>query len=78
MRAQLGGPRIVGAPIPARPKGMHHTTYGRLCSKVLELEKTAEEERAIAVLNVVYDHLERLERQVRTLASADGKSAPDT
>ena len=47
IRMRLGGEPCTASAFPGRPKGMHHQTYERLQSAVLNAEILAEERLAI-------------------------------
>jgi hypothetical protein len=62
---RLGGAPGMASPFPDRPKGMHHQTYKRLQSAVLNAEILAEEQLAIL--------LARLQRSDRGSAGRPSK-----
>jgi hypothetical protein len=47
IRMRLGGEPGMAAAFPPRPKGMHHETYERLQSAVINAEILAEEQIAV-------------------------------
>jgi hypothetical protein len=65
IRMRLGGEPGMASPFPDRPKGMHHQTYKRLQSAVLNAEILAEEQLAIL--------LARLQRSDRRSAGRPSK-----
>ena len=65
IRMRLGGEPGIGSLIPARPKGMHENTYGRLRSEILNAELATEERLAIFV--------ERMMRRARRTAGRSRK-----
>ena len=65
IRMQLGGEPGIASEFPARPKGMHHQTYERLQSAVVNAEILAQERLVIA--------LARLQRNDRRTAGRPRK-----
>lgn len=47
IRRELGGRGVLSDPIPPRPKGMHRTTYDRLCAELKAIQ-AAEDERVMS------------------------------
>jgi hypothetical protein len=65
IRMQLGGEPGIGEPFPSRPKGMHHQTYERLKSAVLNAEILTEEQVAIVLTRLQRSDRRSERRMVR-------------
>ena len=65
IRMRLDGESCTASAFPSRPKGMHHQTYERLQSSVLNAEILAEERLVI--------FLEQLQRRERRVAGRPSK-----
>ncbi len=52
-RHKLGGEFGLDAPFPSRPKGMWHTTYWKLCNKVITEEEEVEDRFAFRAMRLM-------------------------